>query len=157
MEDLYYFGTDFGNPFVVRGDWPDISRKSFIDYFNAIGVKPADPGIVPEFETGNTVENPDGTSTPLNSDYFASEKTANELMTRFGADRVAVIPYVGSGGLEKSDAKERWLVWRDGAVNAGQLAVRFRIYPEMKYPHVAEKECWRLLASGKQALPNPGN
>jgi hypothetical protein len=157
--DLYYYGTDFGSPFIVKGSWPEISRQAFISYFASVGVKPADAGIVPEFEDGNTVETSGGISTPLNREYFASAKTATELMTRFGADRVALIPYLGADGtINTSTAKERWLVWdRSGvttAINAGKLAVPFANSPEILYPHVAENATWRAIAqSAGQKLP----
>jgi hypothetical protein len=154
-QDLYYYGTDFGSPFIVKASWPDISRQSFIQYFDSIGKKPADPGIVPEFETGNTVETA-GVSTPLNPEYFATEKTATELMKRFGADRVALIPYTAAdGALNTSSAKERWLVWRNGtAINAGVLAAYFKNNPEILYPHVAENAVWRSIAQSQgQKLP----
>lgn len=130
-----------------------------IDLLAALaGPKPAGPPpFEPTFEGQHYVTGANGIPVPLNIDYFATEETAMEVARRFGGDHVAGVKYQGSGGPEQTDARERWVVFRDGiACNAGLLAAQFRRNPEDVYPHVAENACWHDIASARasgQKLP----
>lgn len=153
--DVYYFKSSFGNPFIVKGSWPESIRQMWADAMAAEGVSPAPAPLVPTFEEGLTVRTGD-VETPLNSEYFATEETADQIMKRFGADHVALVPYVGADGVVNfSDAKERWVVFRDGtAINAGKLATYFKNNPELQFHGVAENLAWRAIAqSAGQKLP----
>lgn len=157
MTDLYFFNSPYGNPFVVKGSWPESVRQMWIDAMAESGISAADPGLVPTFEEGNTV-NTGGVLTPLNPEYFATAETADAIMKRFGADHVALIPYPGADQVVNfSDAKERWIVFRNGtAINAGKLATFFKNNPELQFPHVAENAAWRAIADSQgQKLPVP--
>lgn len=115
------------------------------------------PPFVPTFEGQHYVTGLNQIPVPLNPEYFADERTALEIMKRFKGERVASIPFTGSGGPEKSDARERWVVWSDGiACNAGKLAAYFTRNPEDKFPRVAENAVWHDIAGARtsgQKLP----
>lgn len=166
--DIYYFNSPYGNPFIVKGNWPDDTRQVWIEAMAREGVKAADPGLVPTFETGNTIKSPDPANPgqfveqPLNEEYFASKETADALMKRFGADYVALVPYGGADQVVNfSSARERWLVWARKfgvftAVNAGKIAGYFARNSELLYPHVAENAAWQGIFSAiGQQLPRP--
>lgn len=166
MKDLYFFKSSYGNPFVVKGSWPEGIRDQWIQAMADEGVKAADAGIVPVFETENTIKSPDPANPgefvvqKLNAEYFASAETADELMKRFGADYVALVPYGGADNIVNfSDAKERWLVFTRKfgvftAVNAGKIASYFANNPELQYPNVAENLALHgLVTAIGQQLP----
>ncbi len=168
MNDIYYFNSPYGNPFIVRANWPDDIRKVWIDAMEREGVKAADPGLVPTFEEGYTIRTQDPGNpgqfieAPLNPLNFATAETANAIMKRFFADYVALVPYGGADQVVNfSDAKERWLVWANKfgdftAINAGQIAKYFAQNPELLFPHVAENLAWQgIISAIGQKLPTP--
>ncbi len=141
-----------------------MTQQQAISFNNLYGFWPpgfgpdAIPPFTPAYEAGHTVTSENGTIATLNPWYFSDQPTADELMRRFSADHVANVPYLGGGGPNKTDnAKERWLVWRDGiAVNAGLLASNFTRNPENFFPHVAENACWAQINGARvsgQKLP----
>lgn len=151
MEDLYFYDSPYGNPYVVPASTPQVVRDMWIQIMKEAGCSPAQ-SFTPTFEKATVVNSLDGTSMNLNSDYFATEETAVAIMKRFGADRIALVPYAGSGGPFSSESKERWVVWKDGtAINAGLLAALFQNSPENQFPHVAENSAWRSIAGARAA------
>jgi hypothetical protein len=166
MEDLYFFKSRYGNPYIVKGSWPDDIRQMWVDAMALDGIKAASAGIVPVYELGNTITSPDPSNPgqqvtqKLNAKKFASETTAQELLERFDADYIAVVPYGGADNIVNfSDAKERWLVWatkfgKPTAINAGTIAQYFTNNPELEFPNVAENLAWQGIFSGiGQQLP----
>ncbi len=98
----------------------------------------------PTFEQA-AVHGPYGGEQLLNSDYFATQETAEWIMKRFGAVAVFFKPYEGTGG-GYTAPQERWLRFSDGTeMNAGNLAAYFVRNPEKDFPGLAEKFVWALV------------
>ena len=100
------------------------------------------PPFIPEFRTvfGYGVSNTgQPISWPMNSDYFASQPTAQWIATKFGDGIVYEAPFFESGPFAVS-AAVYVIKLKDGRlVNAGILAAYYTRNPEDKFPGLAEK------------------
>ncbi len=97
---------------------------------------------VPEFiPTFRRAYGTDGQiSWPLNSDYFATSETAQEMGRRYGdSDEVEEMPFGGSGGLFAASANEYHIRVRGALFNAGLIAAFYKRNPERDFPGLADK------------------
>lgn len=97
-----------------------------------------------------------GTSGPLNPDYFATEETAKFLSDRYGAVGVVEQAFIADGGPFWTEPKMRILMFfaPDGtswSINAGWMAAYYRAFPEDEFPGLADRYC-RVLIDKKGVL-----
>ncbi len=102
---------------------------------------PSSPTLVPTFVTANELA--DGEFF-YNPDFYASEQTAMDVMTRFNA----VVAFKKITKDAERYAPAQWYVrFNDELeVNAGQLAKFFACYPEKDYPGIAARFGLSLIA-----------
>lgn len=125
-------------------------------WFAMVGTPPA-AAWVPTYEEQHfvTVALGNGTSqtVPLNPQYFATDLTAKELMRRFDASYIALVPW-NQGGPDVTSAMQRYLVWQDGiAINAGMLASNYdadRAPETGPNPGLADKMSWDAISRARQ-------
>jgi hypothetical protein len=97
----------------------------------------AEAAFVPEFQTATVT---DGTTVwPANSDYFATQQTAQWIADQYGTGQVVTTPFEGTGGPYSASASEYQIVLANGSmVNAGILASYYERNPESQFPGVAD-------------------
>jgi hypothetical protein len=107
----------------------------------------AEAAFVPQFQTATVT---DGTTVwPTNSDYFATQPTAQWLANKYGTGQVVTTPFEGSGGPYSASASEYQIVLANGnTVNAGILASYYERNPENQFPGVADSLILSQLGMG---------
>ncbi len=129
---------------------PSTTPASFVSTPASVAVSPAvsasasgppvdasEAAFVPTFQTATVT---DGTTVwPANSDYFASQQTAQWIANKYGTGQLVTTPFEGSGGPFSASASEYQIVLANGTtVNAGILASYYERNPESQFPGVAD-------------------
>ena len=74
-----------------------------------------------------------------NSNYFASQQTAQWIANKYGTGQLVTTPFEGSGGPFSASAQEYQIVLANGSmVNAGILASYYERNPESQFPGLAD-------------------
>lgn len=142
MFDLVYYGTEFGNPFILRHDWPEGIRKQWLEALK--NFTPVEL-FVPKFREAHGSAPGWGTWN-LNKYYFPTLETAQWIANKFGDGTITEVPFGGSGGIFQADQNEYLMRTKSGKIiNAGILASYYERNPPDKFPGLAEKLIWSVI------------
>jgi hypothetical protein len=123
---------------------------------------PQPPGtpvaFIPEFRTAFVTDSRTGATYPANSDYFATERTAQFIAEKYGDGAIFEEPFLGPGPFYTSAGMYmiRYTPEYPGngdppeprRVNAGILAAYYKRNPESEFPGLAEKLIRSVLKNG---------
>ncbi len=133
----------------------DIMKFLMSQFPDLIPVYQTNPGFVPTYEPAQFAFGIDMIPRQLTETQFATRETAQWMASKFGADHIAQVPWIGSGGPIKSDAKQWFLVWSDGfAQCAGDLA---KVYTQNQKSSAKDVEnmVWGEIAKARAMRPLP--